>query len=304
MVSYVSFNSCLRSILTCSAHRIEANYTPSRAKFNFMDHYSAYKKVHPQDPVRPSGFAEMINELYPQEADAPQTKDNVSSTSRAKISIADVEDTADTPQRVLSESIPLSTVGPLTQDASLHPGERVPIDSQHPRPRPAMPHATQNPDGHLHEPQDVEVEILHSQPASSKSERPFIDGISKSQKRRSLPWKAEDRTSQQSPIPRTTSDSTQLPLQPTLVGKVDGITESARASNIEVGELPGLPKAAVANVSRLVIPPGTTAPLSPFAEFARAWKNIRPGGAFASRESQEQMKRKSERQINVLAWEL
>ena len=45
----------------------------------------------------------------------------------------------------------------------------------------------------------------------------------------------------------------------------------------------------------------TAVPQSTFAEFARAWKSVRPGGAFATSEPEP---KRAKRQLNVLSWDL
>ncbi len=46
------------------------------------------------------------------------------------------------------------------------------------------------------------------------------------------------------------------------------------------------------------------AQVNTFAEFARAWKNIKPGGAFAVAPKPEKQKQKQSTRLNVLEWKL
>lgn len=256
-------------------------------KFDLISVYSAYKKANPDDTVRPSDFAEVIDEVFPGarngkatrglEPRSPKAADNVSSIARLQLAHADLDAAAETPQKVQRDSRKMNFDPIANFSRNMQPG--------------SLHNAPQSSKGN----QDGSITGSPALNLKSSRQLPWSSPMSNQQPSNSFQRTANERNGKGLQVQRS------IPSTPVAPPKEPRIASLTTPSMNHVDPMMSISNDKFRKTNHALR--NTSEPqISVFAEFARAWANVQPGGAFASKESRSQRKQASK--LDVLAWEL
>lgn len=282
---------------------------------SFFSIYNAYKKAHERDAVQPSEFAAAISKMYPTEGDEPPKLKLLSSDGAQNVRSSPAQPHA-TPTTDTIGAVATSTQGPSREAV-----KETPLRTS--QPRRSLPWAASTQQTPRKAPRLSNAELVPASTAPGSNGR--VQAISAQRGVESFEVPTSQRATEIRPS--VTHTTTQMPaakataptfnrsglstqphrpvLQPSNNGFKTPQLGQNRSITTAVPRQRDPPPAVRNNLAEVDKATNKSQSTSVFAEFARAYRALEPGGAFAEKRlSNTRREKRKAPMLDVLSWEL